>query len=126
MAKTIILLTVLFLTVSCGTRKLVQDANSDVTYGYTAKNPIKVGGIENGPLNERTYLNSLTGPNGETVVYTRGGSCCAFSTKNSPFGQGLLDMYSVTYEGKKDTVTLYFIMYDKGNRKAPVGFKIKE
>ncbi|MBD8082762.1 2-dehydro-3-deoxyphosphooctonate aldolase [Chryseobacterium sp. GCR10] len=99
--------------------------SSDETYGYTEKNPVKVGGATNGPSNERKYLNSLTGPNGEAVSFVRNGSCCAFSTKNSPFGGGLLDMYSVTYEGKKDTVTLYLNMYDKGKLKAPAGFKIK-
>ena len=99
--------------------------STDKTYGYTEKNPIKVGGFENGPLSERNYLNSLTGPNGEKVLYERRGSCCAFKTKNSPFGGGLLDIYAVTYEGKNDTISLYLNMYDKANLKAPIGFMMK-
>ncbi len=99
--------------------------STDKTYGYSEKNPIKVGGVENGPINERKYLNSLTGPNGEKVSYERRGSCCAFNTKNSPFGGGLLDIYAVSYEGKNDTISLYLNMYDKANLKAPIGFKMK-
>lgn len=99
--------------------------STDKTYGYTEKNPIKVGGVGNGPINERNYLNSLTGPNGEKVTYERRGSCCAFTTKKSPFGGGLLDIYAVTYEGKNDTISLYLNMYDKANLKAPIGFKMK-
>ncbi len=89
------------------------------------ENPIKVGGGENVPVNERKHLNSLTDPNGEKVSYNRDGSCCAFSTKNSPFGRGLLDVNTVTYEGKKDSATLYLNMYDKAKLKVPVGFKMK-
>lgn len=97
----------------------------DETYGYSKENPIKVGGNSNGPANERNYLNSLSGPNGETVQFKRSGSCCHFETKNSDFGMGMLDIYRVTYEGKNDTVSLYINMYDKAKLKAPVGFKFK-
>ncbi|HLP64655.1 2-dehydro-3-deoxyphosphooctonate aldolase [Flavobacterium sp.] len=103
-----------------------SSANSvDETYGYSEKNAIKVGGFEQGPKNERDYLNSLTGPNGEPVSFTRKGSCCQFKTANSPYGMGMLDMYRVSYQGKKDTVLLYINMYDKGKLKAPKGFIMK-
>ncbi|ESU25071.1 hypothetical protein FSS13T_18600 [Flavobacterium saliperosum S13] len=39
---------------------------------------------------------------------------------------GMLDIYKITYEGKKDTLTLYLNMYDKEKLKAPLGFKFKE
>lgn len=97
----------------------------DETYGYSEKNAIKVGGFEQGPKNERDYLNSLTGPNGEPVFFKRKGSCCDFKTSNSPLGIGLLDMYNVWYAGKNDTVLLYINMYDKGKLKAPKGFIMK-
>ncbi|OJX49430.1 MAG: hypothetical protein BGO88_14385 [Flavobacterium sp. 38-13] len=120
-----ILLISLFV-VSCSSNKSGDSkVNTDASYGYTEKNPIKVGGFSNGPANERSYLNSLSGPNGETINYERTGSCCAFETKNSPFSGGMLDVYAVTYEGKKDTVVLYLNMYDKASLKAPVGFKFK-
>lgn len=112
--------------VSCSSNKSGESkANTDASYGYTEKNPIKVGDFSNGPTNERKYLNSLSGPNGETISFTRTGSCCPFDTKNSPYGMGMLDAYAVTYEGKKDTVVLYLNMYDKATLKAPVGFKFK-
>ena len=99
--------------------------STDSTYGLTEKNPIKVGGGEGGPISERKYLNSLSGPNGETVTFDRIGSCCFFKSKSSPMGGGLLDKYAVTYKGKKDTVVLYLNMYEKGKLMAPVGFKMK-
>lgn len=112
---------------ACSTSKSgdTPTVNTDETYGYTQTNPIKVGGFKDGPANERDYLNSLSGPNGEELVYKRSGSCCNFETKNSPFGMGLLDIYRVTYAGKKDTITLYINMYDKAKLKAPVGFKFR-
>jgi len=97
---------------------------TDATYGYSKDNPVKVGGVDSGPANERKYLNNLTGPNGEPVTFHRNGSCCAFETSNSSFG-GMLDIYSVTYEGKGDTIKLYINMYDSAKLKAPLGFKMK-
>ncbi len=130
MKKISTILLISLLVISCTTIKNVDSKNqknvsTDNTYGYTEKNPIKVGGVENGPLNELKYLKSLTGPNGEKVTYVRRGSCCEFSTKKSPFGTGLLDIYSITYEGKEDSVMLYLNMYEKSTLKAPVGFKMK-
>lgn len=114
-----------FILISCGSQSVTSDSNTDSTYGYSKKNPIKVGGGDSGPANERAFLNSLTGPNGEQVMYERSGSCCGFNTRNSAFGMGMLDIYRVTYKDKKDTVNLYINMYDKGKLKAPVGFKFK-
>ena len=114
---------------SCGSSSNLNESSSspstDSTYGLTEKNPIKVGGGEGGPISERKYLNSLSGPNGETVTFDRIGSCCFFKSKSSPMGGGLLDKYAVTYKGKKDTVVLYLNMYEKGKLMAPVGFKMK-
>lgn len=108
---------------SCASQSGKTETSTDASYGYSKDNPIKVGGFDKGPANERNYLKSLTGPNGEKIWFERSGSCCNFETKNSPFGAGLLDIYKVTYENKKDTITLYINMYDKAKLKAPVGFK---
>src|SRR5690606_32357080 len=94
-------------------------------YGYSKSNPIKVGGGSNGPVNERRYLNSLTGPNGEQVSFHRQGSCCTFETPNSPYGGGALDIYRVYYTGIKDTAVLYLNMYDKDVLRAPEGFLMR-
>lgn len=108
---------------------LITETTDDRSYGYNKSNPIKVGGANDssGPLNERRFLNALTGPNGETIIYERGGSCCAFKTPNGPFGNsGMLDRYEITWLGATDTLDIYINMYDKGDIKIPVGLTARE
>lgn len=108
----------------------LTEISTDPTYGFSEKNPVQVGGVDKmeGPLNEIRYLNALAGPNGEDVYYYRLGSCCPIKSKNDPFGAGvvMLDNYLLTWEGAKDTVSIFINMYDYGELKAPVGFTIKE
>ena len=106
---------------------LITEVSTDKTYGYTESNPIKVGSktMEDGPLNERRFLNALAGPGGEPIKYERLGSCCFFSTKNGFMGGGLLDKYEVTWTGQREPVVLYLNMYDPGPLKCPVGFTIR-
>lgn len=108
----------------------LTEISTDPTYGFSEKNPIQVGGVDKmeGPLNEIRYLNALAGPNGEDVYYYRLGSCCPIKSKNDPFGAGvvMLDNYLLTWEGAKDTVSIYINMYDYGELRALVGFTIKE
>lgn len=108
----------------------LTEISTDVTYGFSEKNPIQVGGVSSneGPKNERRFLNALAGPNGELVTYFRAGSCCPIESKNDPFGNGrvMLDNYRVTWEGANDTVSIYINMYDSGILKAPKGFTIKK
>ena len=104
----------------------IDEYSQDESYGYTQKNPIKVGNYAEGPANERRFLDALAGPNGEKISYYRIGSCCTFKTKNSPFGGGLLDMYNVTYEGATKEIVLYINMYDTDILKVPVGFTLKK
>ncbi len=103
---------------------VITSVSKDDSYGYSKENPINVGGMKDmtGALNQRRYLNGLAGPNGENVTYFRAGSCCSFKSKNGIFGNGLLDIYLVTWENAKDTTTLYLNLYDKGELKIPVGF----
>lgn len=109
---------------------LLTKISKDKTYGYSEKNPIEVGGVDKdqGPINERRFLNALAGPNGEKVSYYRDGSCCPIKSDSDPFGFGkvMLDNYRVTWEGSKDTVSIYINMYDYGELKAPFGFTIKK
>ena len=104
----------------------IVELSQDDTYGHTQKNPIKVGNFSEGPKNERRFLNALAGPNGEKISYYRIGSCCEFKTKNSPFGGGLLDKYSVTYEGSTIEIVLYINMYDADVLRVPVGFTLRK
>lgn len=107
------------------TLKITQ-YSTDKTYGYTAKNPIMVGGMNQGPLNELRFLNALAGPNGEMLQYHRMGSCCPFNTENSTLGGGMLDQFSVTYEGLEKSLVLYLNMYDSDTMKVPVGLELKQ
>lgn len=102
--------------------------SDDTTYGYTAQNPVKVGGIKNssGPLNERRFLNALLGPAGQQITYERRGSCCAFKSPNGMMGMGLLDIYEVKYDGLDKPLIIYINMYDRGQMKAPKGFTYRK
>ncbi|GIZ09864.1 2-dehydro-3-deoxyphosphooctonate aldolase [Flavobacterium sp. UMI-01] len=107
---------------------LTEESN-DKTYGYSQSNPIKVGGVktQEGPLNERRFLNALFGPNDKKMTYFRAGSCCPFKTPNGFFNNsGMLDRYRLTEIGTKDTIDIYINMYDTGDLKIPVGLKAKE
>lgn len=107
---------------------LLTEYATDANYG-SVRNPVKVGGVKEnqGPVNERKYLNALLGPHGETVKYFRSGSCCPFKTKNGFIDDtGLLDHYRVFYEGGRDTVSIYINMYDFGNLYIPVGFTARK
>lgn len=145
MKKQLLILSVITLLYSCSATKqvsknsaqvlknsntfLITEISTDNTYGYSPKNPIEVGGVktQEGPTNERRFLNALAGPNGEKVTYYRAGSCCAIKSDNDPFGFGkvMLDNYRVTWENSKDTVSIYINMYDSSKLMAPVGFTIK-
>ena len=109
--------------------KVATHISTDKSYGYTEKNPICVGNKNEmgGPADERSFLNSLSGPNGETIRYNRTGSCCPFKTKNGLVGgSGMLDIYEVSYAGLKQPVLLYINMYDAGPIAAPVGFTVQQ
>lgn len=143
--KNLIIILLVVLGISCASKKsntaigntrnepvLSLDDNSylitipanDPTYAFTKQNPVKVGGMS--PLNQRRYLNGLLGPNAEPLSYFRVGSCCAFKTPNSIFGDsGMLDIYSVFWEGATDTLTIYINLYDEGNLRIPDGLTAK-
>ena len=103
---------------------LITEIATDKSYGLSEKNAVEVGGTS--PLNERRFLNALTGPNGEKISYFRAGSCCPVKSNNGMMGMAMLDNYRVSYEGSKDTVSIYINMYDSSPLKAPYGFAIKK
>lgn len=87
----------------------------DATYGYTQDNPIKVGGdVFGGPARERAYLDHLRGPDGQTIAYQRLGS--------TGYGDTILDIYEVSYDGPAEPILLYIDMYVFEELFAPVGF----
>ena len=109
-----------------GTMSLTVVATSS-DYGYSQKTPVQVGGgFGDGGHNTYRYLNALLGPQGQPVHYTRIGTCCPFKTPNSPFeGEGILEVYEITYEGGKPA-RLYFDWYDSGDLSIPVGLTARK
>jgi hypothetical protein len=90
--------------------------STDQSYGYTEKNPIKVGGGDfDGPSRERAYLDHLFGPNGEILSYERNGSI--------PAGDVILDVYQLSATGIN--LVLYIDEYNFAQLQAPVGFSCR-
>jgi len=102
---------------------LIRETSQDESYGFTANNPVRVGGgREAGARNQQRYLNALLGPRGEVLRYEREGSCCAFKVVEAGIdNEGQLDVYSVTWKGRQQPLKLYLNMYEEGTLAAPVG-----
>ena len=102
---------------------LIQETSQDDSYGFTANNPVRVGGgREAGLRNQQRYLNALLGPRGEVLSYEHEGSCCSFRIPESGIdNEGQLDVYTITWKGRKEPIKLYLNMYEAGDLKAPKG-----
>jgi len=100
--------------------------SEDKTYGFSEKNPVKVGkGPNGGPANQRAYLNLLRDAQGKPLKYERLGSCCPYESVNGFFGSAMLDQYEITYKdikGKKKKAVIYISFYDYESPKILVGF----
>jgi len=135
------LLVVFFFITSCGSKKPkilsttansvkstanyapflnVTEYSSDKEYGLTGDKPVKVG--EKSAENQKRYLASLAGPNGEVLQFHRRGACCPYESENSTFGQALVDVYEVSYEGLKKPILVYISFYDFETLYIPKGF----
>ena len=104
---------------------LIQASTPDASYGFTANNPVRVGGgREAGVRNEQRYLNALLGPRGEALSYQLEGSCCAFKIAEAGIdNEGQLDIYTITWKGRNEPLRLYLNMYEEGPLAAPVGLR---
>lgn len=102
----------------------VKDYAPKSNYGLTEANPVKVGGVktQEGPVNQRRYLSSLAGPNGEVLSFHRRGSCCPYPSDNAFGSHALLDVYEVTYEGLNKPILIYISLYDYETLYIPKGF----
>lgn len=104
---------------------LIEEFATDSSYAFTQENPVMVG--SHSAAHQRRFLNSIAGPENQTLTFERLGSCCFFYTKNGMIGDsGLLDMYEIDYKGLKNKVVMYINFYDSDTLKVPVGFKLKE
>lgn len=91
--------------------------SDDPTYGFSRDRAIQVGGgAMYAAARERRYLDTLRGPQGDVVRYTRQGSSMLDD------GDTLVDVYSVTYDGLAAPLTLYLDAYHYTEPLAPRGF----
>ncbi len=104
---------------------LIQARSPDETYGFTANTPVRVGGgREAGVRNGQRYLNALLGPRGQALSYQLEGSCCAFKIAEEGIdNEGQLDIYTITWKGRKEPLRLHLNMYEEGSLAAPVGLR---
>lgn len=102
----------------------VKETAPDASYGLSGENPVMVGGRS--PMNQRRYLASLAGPNGEELEFHRRGSCCAYESENGLMGSALVDVYEVLYEGLDEPILIYISFYDEETLFVPKGFTKRE
>ena len=107
--------------------KLTKAAD-DETYGYSEKNPIRIGcGFDGGPANEEDYIKLLLDAKGWPIYFQRLGSCCTYDSPNGFDGKGVLDKYRIVYQPQKDKLKdketiIYFTLYDYDEPKIIKGF----
>lgn len=98
----------------------ISEYSKNKEYGLSGKYPVKVG--EKSVANQRRYLSSLAGPNGEELKFHRLGSCCPYKSENGIFGSAMVDIYEVSYEGLKKPILVYISFYDSEPLFIPKGF----
>lgn len=107
----------------------LYDISKDAKYAYTEGFPVKVGGQNKneGPLNQRRYLNALLGPDGEKIYFKHIKSCCYKKVKQSDGNVQLtyLDQYEISVSGKKQRFIIFLSMFEKEELLAPRGFTFK-
>jgi tetratricopeptide (TPR) repeat protein len=103
--------------------KLTQ-TSADATYGFTSKNPIKVGtGKQGGFGNVRAYLALLRDAKKKPVSYKRIQACCSYRPKTMP-NNVLAEEYEITYTdetGTSVTKKLYLSYFEYEEPKIPLG-----
>ncbi len=107
---------------------VLTNFSKDKKYGYDKDYPINVfyRNSNSEDINQKRFLNALSGPNGEVIIYTKTGICCPFPSKNVVTGGGFLDVYQITYEGLQNPIVLYLNRYERGELSVPVGFGLKK
>ncbi len=90
-------------------------------YGYTKKQPIKVGGGTSAGYHFQ-YLEHLRGPKGEKLEIRRIGSCGSYpnpDTTLTKYDQGVLTCFSINCSSFKEPRTLYLDKYRVGDLYIP-------
>ena len=102
----------------------IDGMSDDPEYGYRAEKAIRTGGP--GPGKQRAFLDQLRGPEGQAVSYQRTGVCGAYQNAAQPFGQAMIDCYTVRYEGQAQPATIYLDLYRTESLKVPQGFTLQK
>lgn len=148
MKKTVLFITIVLLTASCGSIKsslknvdnnapvpvvknnafVISAYSKDKKYGYNKDYPINIfyKGTKNDTINQQYFLNALAGPKGEKITFTKLENCCPFPTKTSEMGAGFLDVYELKWAGLKTPIILYLNIYERGQLMVPVGLSLKK
>lgn len=107
---------------------VLTNFSKDKKFGYDKDYPINVfyRNSSSEDLNQKRFLNALSGPNGEVISYTKTGICCPFPSKNVVTGGGFLDVYEITFDGLQTPIVLYLNRYERGELSVPVGFGLKK
>lgn len=107
---------------------VITEVSKDRKYGYDEDYPVNLGflPIQAAEINVKRYFGALSGPNGEKLTYDRVDSCCPFPSAKNDMGAGIIDIYSVTWEGLKEPKRIHINLYEKGQVLAPNGFGIRQ
>ena len=104
----------------------LESISSDKTYGFSNKNPVKVGAGSNGGLeNEQTYLDLLRDETGRPISYVFKGKCCDYFSKKAQGGRGFLSQYEINYKLKNGTAkssTIFLTQFEFDQPKVLLGF----
>lgn len=104
----------------------VNTIATDPTYGFTKKNPIKVGASKEGGgyANVFAYLNQLKDEKKKPIQFEKIKACCPYKPAGYK-GNVFLEEYQITYttraEGTK-TATIYLTYYEYEKPKILMGF----
>lgn len=98
----------------------ISEYSENEEFGLSGDYPVMTGDWS--VSNQRRYLASLAGPNGEELSFRRRGACCAYKSENGLDGTALVDVYEVMYDGLKKPILIYISYYDKDILYIPKGF----
>lgn len=105
----------------------LSEVSIDKTYGFSPKNPIKVGTGANGALeNEQSYLDLLRDETSQHIKYIFKEKGPDFQTKSSTSGKGFLTKYEIKFmqkDGKSKTANIFFNHFEFIEPQILVGFQ---
>jgi hypothetical protein len=115
--------------------------SQDSTYGYTPENPLKLkkGNQEKSILHSRLFLNGLKTQDNQNLVllaresghnpnYKKPAIVITDRAPGLPLGGklGILDKYIFLTSVKKDTISIFVDIYNKGKLMLPAGLKYEQ